>query len=120
MGELGVFMRLSKVVFMGGSLVPKGGHNPLEPLRLGCLVLTGPNIDNFSSIYKELGEKSAAIITKGTDDLTLNLEKIFANYDEHVISFADNAAKILATYADITKKTVKAIEPFLVEVNAQL
>ena len=48
LGELGLWYRLSSVVMMGGSLVPVGGHNPLEPARLGCAVLFGPQMFNFS------------------------------------------------------------------------
>jgi 3-deoxy-D-manno-octulosonic-acid transferase len=48
LGELGLWYRLSPVVMMGGSLVPVGGHNPLEPARLGCAVLFGPQMFNFS------------------------------------------------------------------------
>lgn len=48
MGELGLWYRLSPVVMMGGSLIPHGGQNPLEPARLGCAVLFGPQMFNFS------------------------------------------------------------------------
>jgi 3-deoxy-D-manno-octulosonic-acid transferase len=58
LGELGLWYRLSPVVMMGGSLVPVGGHNPLEPARLGCAVLFGPQMFNFS-------EASAGMIAAG-------------------------------------------------------
>jgi 3-deoxy-D-manno-octulosonic-acid transferase len=48
LGELGLWYRLAPVVMMGGSLVPVGGHNPLEPARLGCAVMFGPQMFNFS------------------------------------------------------------------------
>ena len=48
MGELGLWYRLSPVVMMGGSLIPHGGQNPLEPARLGCAVLFGPQMFNFT------------------------------------------------------------------------
>jgi len=54
LGELGLFYRLSEVVFMGGSLVKHGGQNPLEPARLSCAILTGPNTDNFADIYRAM------------------------------------------------------------------
>jgi 3-deoxy-D-manno-octulosonic-acid transferase len=46
LGELGLFYRLSPIVFVGGSLVPQGGQNPLEPARLGCAIAYGPAMDN--------------------------------------------------------------------------
>jgi 3-deoxy-D-manno-octulosonic-acid transferase len=48
LGELGAFYRLAGVAFVGGSLVPHGGQNPLEPARLGCPILFGPHMHNFA------------------------------------------------------------------------
>jgi 3-deoxy-D-manno-octulosonic-acid transferase len=48
LGELGLFYRLAMVAFVGKSLVPQGGQNPLEPARLGCPVLFGPHMVNFA------------------------------------------------------------------------
>ena len=46
-GSLGVWYALAGIVFIGGSLIPHGGQNPLEPARLGCHVVTGPHMANF-------------------------------------------------------------------------
>jgi 3-deoxy-D-manno-octulosonic-acid transferase len=48
LGELGLWYRLCPLVFMGGSLIPHGGQNPLEPARLHCALLFGPSMFNFS------------------------------------------------------------------------
>ena len=48
LGELGLVYRLADIAFVGGSLAPHGGHNPLEPARLGCALLAGPHMENFS------------------------------------------------------------------------
>jgi 3-deoxy-D-manno-octulosonic-acid transferase len=61
LGELGLWYRLSPVVMMGGSLVPVGGHNPLEPARLGCAVLFGPQMFNFSEAAAGLLGTGAAL-----------------------------------------------------------
>ena len=61
MGELGLFFRLSDIVFMGKSLVPLGGQNPLEALRLKCAVVHGPHMTNFQSIVSEMSEFNCAI-----------------------------------------------------------
>jgi 3-deoxy-D-manno-octulosonic-acid transferase len=47
LGELGLFYSAAGIVFVGGSLVPHGGQNPLEPARLGCAVAVGPHVKNF-------------------------------------------------------------------------
>lgn len=65
-GEMGLFYRLAEVAVMGGSFVGGvGGHNPLEPARLGVPVLTGPYIFNAAELYDEMFAHVAAI--KATD-----------------------------------------------------
>lgn len=54
LGELGLFYRLSPLVFVGGSLVSQGGHNPVEPALLDCAILTGPHTENFADIFAEM------------------------------------------------------------------
>jgi 3-deoxy-D-manno-octulosonic-acid transferase len=51
MGELGLFYRLAHFCFLGGTLVPLGGHNPLEPAALGCAVLAGPHRASAATAY---------------------------------------------------------------------
>ena len=52
LGELGLFYRAAPFAFVGGSLVPHGGQNPLEPARLGTAVLTGPHTANFAETFR--------------------------------------------------------------------
>src|SRR6185437_7053614 len=54
MGELGLFYRLAPFCFIGGTLVPMGGHNPLEPAVLGCAVLAGPHRVNAARAYEAI------------------------------------------------------------------
>ncbi len=60
MGQMGLFYRLSQICFIGGSLVPHGGQNPLEPARLSRAILHGPHIDNFAVIYPALAQCGGA------------------------------------------------------------
>jgi len=53
-GELGLFYALAPVAFIGGSLADRGGQNPVEAIKLGAAVLTGPNWQNFRDSYGEL------------------------------------------------------------------
>ena len=74
-GETKFFLKYSKIVFMGGSLIPHGGQNPIEAARIGCKVLHGPYISNFKDVYSLLKKNK---ITKKIDTLK-NAEKIFNN-----------------------------------------
>ena len=53
-GETAKFYSLSKLTFLGGSLIPHGGQNPLESAREGNYILYGPNIENFKEVYEML------------------------------------------------------------------
>jgi 3-deoxy-D-manno-octulosonic-acid transferase len=60
LGELGLLYRLAWVALVGGSLVPHGGQNPLEPARLACPILLGPYTHNFAAIASHLVRAGAA------------------------------------------------------------
>ena len=53
-GETQKFFKLCASVFLGGSIIKRGGQNPLEPARYGAKIFHGPNIDNFKDVYKLL------------------------------------------------------------------
>src|SRR6185437_5905041 len=61
LGELGLFYRLAGVAFIGGSLTPKGGHNPLEAALLDCALLHGPDMSNCAGIARDLASAKAAM-----------------------------------------------------------
>lgn len=60
-GELGLFYRLAPFAYLGGSLVPHGGQNPIEPAKLGAAILHGPHVDNFTDVYASLDEQGGAV-----------------------------------------------------------
>ncbi len=61
LGELGLFYRLTEIAFLGKSLIPFGGQNPLEALRLGTAVLHGPHMTNFDKITQDMAAHGCAI-----------------------------------------------------------
>jgi 3-deoxy-D-manno-octulosonic-acid transferase len=74
LGELGLFMRLADTVVMGGAFVEGvGGHNPLEPARLGVPAITGPHAFNAREIYARMIAESAALEAADGDALARHL-----------------------------------------------
>jgi len=71
MGELGLYYRLADVALVGGSLVPHGGHNPMEPARLGCPILLGPHTGNFAERVAALLDEGGARVVSPPDAATL-------------------------------------------------
>ncbi len=70
MGEMMSWYVAADIVFMGGSLVPTGGHNPLEPLACAVPVISGPHIFNFKNTFEVLEARQAAFISQDIDNLT--------------------------------------------------
>lgn len=81
MGELGIFYRISGIVFVGGSLIPRGGHNPIEPAQLDCAVICGPHIYNFQGIARELMEEQALIQVQQAQELAEVVTDLLRDHD---------------------------------------
>lgn len=62
MGEMDLWYRLAGITFVGGSLVPAGGHTPYEPARYGSAILHGPEVANFAREYAELDRAGGALM----------------------------------------------------------
>lgn len=78
MGVLGSLYALADVTFVGGSLVKKGGQNPIEPAAAGKPVLFGPDMSDFPEVSRLLLEKGGAIPVQNTDDLLAHCRRLFA------------------------------------------
>ena len=75
-GETKKFYQSSDIVFMGKSILGKGGQNPLEPINLGSTVLYGPNVDNFKDTYKLLNKLKIAYKVNGVKSLTRSIDRL--------------------------------------------
>ena len=69
MGEMGIWYSLSKAAFIGGSLVDKGGHNPVEAMQFNTFILHGPHIYNSEEKYKKLQEVGLCFRVSGEKDI---------------------------------------------------
>ena len=94
LGELGLFYRLSDIAFVGGGLTPKGGHNPLEPARVGAAIVHGPHIFNFVETYRQMRHAGGAALVRNERELATAVRRLFA--DEKTRSVMAKAAKTAA------------------------
>jgi len=76
LGEMGLFYRVADIAFIGGSLMPHAGHNPVEAAQLGCALLAGPDMRNFEGAAAALAQadalqtvSDAAALSMGVDEL---------------------------------------------------
>ena len=79
MGELGLFYRLAPFAFIGGSLIPHGGQNPLEPARLDCAVLAGPHTENFRTAYEAILSAQGGGRVTNCADIASTADQLFSN-----------------------------------------
>ncbi|MGO2133808.1 MAG: lipid IV(A) 3-deoxy-D-manno-octulosonic acid transferase [Marinobacter sp.] len=82
MGELMMLYGASDAAFVGGSLIERGGHNPLEPAGWGIPVISGPNVFNFETIYQRLLDDRGVVIVEGANELFQYLSALFDDGDE--------------------------------------
>jgi 3-deoxy-D-manno-octulosonic-acid transferase len=113
-GEMGLFYRLSPIVLMGGTLVPVGGHNPIEPAKLGAAVLHGPHVHNATEIYSALDEARGALMVKDSATLARAVSELLGNtaLNRDMARAAADAVQALGGAVD---RTMHSIEPFIVQ-----
>lgn len=113
-GELGLWYRLAGLTFLGGSLAPGvGGHNPLEPARLGCAFISGPHVENWP-VYGDLEARGATRHVAGPDEL----DPYFGDAIENPAALATMAGEALdyvqmrdAEARDSTARVLDLLKP---------
>jgi 3-deoxy-D-manno-octulosonic-acid transferase len=78
MGELGLWYRLGRVAMVGGSWAPVGGHNPFEATALGCTVLHGPQVANFSESYEDLDAQGLSVLALDVQQVVAAVAEVWA------------------------------------------
>jgi 3-deoxy-D-manno-octulosonic-acid transferase len=113
MGELMSIYSLGILVFVGGSLVPVGGHNPLEPLFFKKCVLFGPHMFNFLDISSRLIETGGAVQVSGKEELFLQLKRLLFN-DGARKEVGEKGYQFLQKHQGATQRMFEEIRPFLI------
>jgi len=115
-GELTAIYPLATIVFVGGSLIKKGGHNVLEPAAAGVPVITGAHTDNFESIVQMLEERDAIVrLPPFTGpELTTALREAFElllSSEERRSQLATDALELLERNRGAAGRTLKLVSP---------
>lgn len=111
-GELGLFFALEPVAFIGGSLVPHGGQNPIEAIKHGAVPLTGPAHDNFADAYKALIDKGGCIEVQNEGELAREVSRLLRSGEvrRHMAARGRSAMDGLS---GALPKTLSALEAYL-------
>ncbi|MGN6517194.1 MAG: 3-deoxy-D-manno-octulosonic acid transferase [Rhizomicrobium sp.] len=112
LGELGLFYRLAPFCFIGGTLVPMGGHNPLEPARLNRGVLFGPHTESFPQAYDALLAAHGGMRVATAREIAQAAQDLF---DDPALAKAmgEAAARAAADLGGAVAKTLSAVEALL-------
>ncbi|MBU0681172.1 MAG: 3-deoxy-D-manno-octulosonic acid transferase [Proteobacteria bacterium] len=116
MGELVDFYQGADMVFVGGSLVTFGGHNPLEPAAFGKPVLFGPHMEDFADIVSEMLHEDAARQVKNVDELCLALQNFLVDKasrekaGKRARGFVEDRQGVTARHLKVIAKILRIIE----------
>ncbi|MDX2039878.1 MAG: 3-deoxy-D-manno-octulosonic acid transferase [Acidobacteriota bacterium] len=113
-GELAALYRFASIVFVGGSLITKGGHNILEPALYAKPIIVGPHMQNFREITNEFLRREALIQLRATEanEQVAELSRVFVELlrDQHLAGqFGANARQTMEDNRGATTRTVAAI-----------
>lgn len=111
-GRLPHYYGLATIVFIGGSLIPHGGQNPLEATSLGKPVMFGPSMENFQAITHQLLAHHAARQLTGGEEVTALLHELLANPME-TQAMGRRAQELTERFQGATQRTLDALAPLL-------
>lgn len=113
-GELGLIFRVAGLVFMGRSLAAGGGHNPIEPAKLGCAILHGPNVGDFAEVYAELDATEAAAAASDVEHLA-RLAFYLLSKPSRMRKMGRAGAEVVERLGGASRNIMTAIEPYLAQ-----
>jgi 3-deoxy-D-manno-octulosonic-acid transferase len=110
-GELAALYALADIAFVGGSLVPRGGHNIIEPAQYGVAIVTGNHTENFRDIVALFQSRDAVRIV-GLSELPLTLMQLLAD-DAERQTLGRRAQETMCSQTGATARTLEALRPLL-------
>jgi 3-deoxy-D-manno-octulosonic-acid transferase len=111
-GEMGLYLRLTEIAFVGRSLTAQGGQNPLEPAMLHTAVLSGVNVQNFRDAYQRLIDRGGAKLVRDRDMLAGAVNFLLKNPSARrdMIAAGTSAVEDMRGALD---RTFRALDPFI-------
>ena len=111
-GEMGLYLRLTEIAFVGRSLYAQGGQNPIEPAMLGCAILSGGHVQNFRDTYQRLARNGSARMVRDVEMLTRAVHYLFIN-DEARQAMIDAGQETVQEMRGALAATIKGLEPYI-------
>ncbi len=112
-GEMGLYLRMTEVAFVGRSLFEnKGGQNPIEPAMMGCAILTGGHVQNFRESYQRLARSGSARMVRDTEMLAKGVHYLLTNDAARATMIEAGFGTVHEMRGALTA-TIKGLEPYI-------
>ena len=112
MGEMGLYLRLTEIAFLGKSMAAEGGQNPLEAAMLSTVVVSGRYVQNFRDVYQRLLRNGGARIVRDGEGLTAAVDQFLAEPATR-LAMARAASETVEEMRGALDRTLQALHPFL-------
>jgi 3-deoxy-D-manno-octulosonic-acid transferase len=107
-GDLAAVYGIADVAFVGGSLIRRGGHNPLEPAQFGVPVVMGPSFENFRDVVAKMQDAGGIRILQDKDELEGALVELLTN-PEQAKAMGERGRRVFEEQQGATVRTVEAL-----------
>lgn len=111
-GEMGLYLQLTEIAFVGRSLTAEGGQNPLEPAMMGCAILSGGHVQNFRETYQALAKNGSARMVRDTEMLAKGVYYLINN-DEARLAMIEAGYETVHQMRGALTATIRGLEPYI-------
>jgi 3-deoxy-D-manno-octulosonic-acid transferase len=119
LGEIGLFYRAAPIVFMGGSFVTIGGHNPIEAIKLGAATVHGPHVHNWAEIYSALDTAGGAQCADDGEMLIKSIGHWLSHPQERQL-VTGHAHKVVEELGGALERTMAVLAPYLLQLRLEI
>jgi 3-deoxy-D-manno-octulosonic-acid transferase len=113
-GDLASMYGVAATAFLGGSVVPKGGHNPLEAAQFGVPVVIGPSYENFREVVERMQDSDGILVLETAGELEPALVGLMTNRERAAV-IGERGRKVFEAQAGAAARTVQALMALLQE-----
>jgi 3-deoxy-D-manno-octulosonic-acid transferase len=114
-GDLAAVYGIADAAFLGGSLIRKGGHNPLEPAQFGVPVVMGPSVENFRDVVTKMQEAGGIRIVQDQDELGAAVVELLTDRKQ-AGAMGEAGRRVVEEQRGATARSVKAIADMILGV----
>ena len=118
LGELGLIYEVAPIVYMGGSLVPHGGQNPIEAIKFGAAILHGPHVSNFADTYEDLDRDGGAVAVNDAGELMARIGAWIRDGTARA-AVAERGRHYVDEVSGALGRTLSALDPYLMPLRSK-